>query len=590
MGLMPLLYTRLGAFLLFGLGLIAWPYVFTGYGSEGIGAFFTFGKLGPDWLLLSILCATAIAWIGPLAASIDRAIDRLGTFTQQRPVHASVLAGILTTAYLIVTALTSHRHLYPAMHDEFSYLIQAHQIAGGHFWKPAHPLASFFDCFQLLVQPVYASAYFPGTAVLYVPGIWLHLPPFVTTLSISGVIAGLIFWITNELVGGVAGWLAILLLLSNIVFRQLSVMTLAQLPLLLYALCATLLWLRWRKRGGLALPSMVGFLLAMAAITRPVDALCFAIPIGFSFLARRSPRTILALICGALPLLCLQLVIDHGITGHWLQTPFNLYADRDYPGTAYGFDPFNPSARPVSDLPQKQMLYQTYSRLIEHHTPANIFYDFYHWRLRLVLSQVMPFPYPLLALLTPVAGLGLTRARAVVLASLPLMLLLYSAYVFFMPHYVMVAAPALILAIVLAAETIAHLSGRYRRFARVSLTLFIAGQAIAALPQLAIPDHDVFGSDLLASVNQQLAALPHRPAVVLFTFDPKRNLDEEPVYNVDVAWPDDAMIIRAHDRGPDNSRLFEYYSKRQPHRAFYRFDEATRRLTLLAPPDTQASH
>jgi hypothetical protein len=116
-----------------------------------------------------------------------------------------------------------------------------------------------------------------------------------------------------------------------------------------------------------------------------------------------------------------------------------------------------------------------------------------------------------------------------------------------------------------------------RRFATVALTLFIAGTAVAALPNWSSGNpEDVFRADLLASVNQQLASLQHRPAVVLFTYDPKRDVHQEPVYNADAAYPDDAPVIRAHDLGPRNAEIFRYYAEHQPDRFFYRFDEAKR--------------
>ena len=64
--------------------------------------------------------------------------------------------------------------------------------------------------------------------------------------------------------------------------------------------------------------------------------------------------------------------------------------------------------------------------------------------------------------------------------------------------------------------------------------------------------------------------LPHTPAVVLFRYAPgKDNPHIEPVYNTDVAWPDDAPVIRAHDLGPRrNIEIFRYY----PERAFYSCD------------------
>jgi hypothetical protein len=63
------------------------------------------------------------------------------------------------------------------------------------------------------------------------------------------------------------------------------------------------------------------------------------------------------------------------------------------------------------------------------------------------------------------------------------------------------------------------------------------------------------------------------PAVVLFTYQPGSPIPEEPVYNTDVAWPDNAPIIRAHDLGPArNPEIFAYYAKTQPDRTFYIFD------------------
>jgi hypothetical protein len=56
---------------------------------------------------------------------------------------------------------------------------------------------------------------------------------------------------------------------------------------------------------------------------------------------------------------------------------------------------------------------------------------------------------------------------------------------------------------------------------------------------------------------------------------------EEPVYNVETASPDDATAIRAHDLGAENARLFEYYAKRSPDRAVYRFDEGEEKLEYL---------
>jgi hypothetical protein len=60
------------------------------------------------------------------------------------------------------------------------------------------------------------------------------------------------------------------------------------------------------------------------------------------------------------------------------------------------------------------------------------------------------------------------------------------------------------------------------------------------------------------------------PAIVLFGTPP--DLWTEMVYNTDVAWPDDAPIIHAHDLGVRDVELIDYYGEHQPARTIYRFD------------------
>jgi hypothetical protein len=68
---------------------------------------------------------------------------------------------------------------------------------------------------------------------------------------------------------------------------------------------------------------------------------------------------------------------------------------------------------------------------------------------------------------------------------------------------------------------------------------------------------------------------------VLFRFS-DRNAHEEPVYNTDAAWPDDATVIRAHDLGERRNReIYRYYAQRQPDRAFYRYDRADDSIRFL---------
>jgi hypothetical protein len=63
----------------------------------------------------------------------------------------------------------------------------------------------------------------------------------------------------------------------------------------------------------------------------------------------------------------------------------------------------------------------------------------------------------------------------------------------------------------------------------------------------------------------------------LFRFDANDSDPHvEPVYNADVAWPDDAPVIRAHDLGVRNRALFAYYGRVAPDRRVYRYDRIER--------------
>ena len=165
----------------------------------------------------------------------------------------------------------------PQVHDEFSYLIQMRMLATGHLWMPAIPLPDFFETFYVFVSPVYASMYFPGAAMMYVPALLLHLPYYVAPLAASGVCAALLYLIFTDILDGASGLLAVLILLSMGMFRMMSIMLMAQTPTLLLGLAMTWAVLQWRRGNKARWLVVLGLAAGWAAITRPADALCFAI-------------------------------------------------------------------------------------------------------------------------------------------------------------------------------------------------------------------------------------------------------------------------------------------------------------------------
>jgi len=104
--------------------------------------------------------------------------------------------------------------------------------------------------------------------------------------------------------------------------------------------------------------------------------------------------------------------------------------------------------------------------------------------------------------------------------------------------------------------------------------LAVAAVCVSVLPEFSARRPDVTAAmpTMEWSMNQ-LPKLVQAPALVLFKFHPDLNYNEEPVYNIDTAWPDDAPIIRAHDLGPErNVALLRYYAQHQPDRRVYAVD------------------
>jgi hypothetical protein len=185
--------------------------------------------------------------------------------------------------------------------------------------------------------------------------------------------------------------------------------------------------------------------------------------------------------------------------------------------------------------------------------------------------------------LLPVGLLGLTTsARWIVFSLLPAYVVAYSFYTWNLPHYAIVAAPAVVLWVLLGAHAVETTWPRLRPMLATFLTLAIILLSLRELAEFnRLTLDEPFDPVGLTRVREAIKELPRKPAVVLFRYDPKIPGDEEPVYNMETAWPDDATVIRAHDLGPRNIEIYRYYAARQPERAFYLYDRGNDTITYL---------
>ena len=585
---------QLWAIVLLGLGLLLWAWVeWRANTLHGHG-------LGP--VRIVFIAAAAVLGLGARRPILS-ALDRIRHPTPRRVEWATFGISAAATCYFVFTAFLQDRDLFPKTHDEGSYVVGLRMLARGRLWMPQHELADFFDTFYVIVKPVYASLYFPGTALLYAPSDWLQWPTWVMPVVAAGAAVGLVYRVTTELVDGAAGALAALLVVSLSWYRMLSVLVFSQVPLLLLGLLLVWAWLHWRRGGKAGWALAIGMFAGWAAIIRPLDALCYAIPVGvgmlFDLRTRPVKRRLLdpaLVVLGALPFLSLQAYFNKGVTGRLTQTPYGWYLERDQPGTSLGFHPYDPAAQPQSTLPQKRDYYRTFmAGYIREHQPDTFAQAWALRSLPMLVDTTLPARF--LVVLLPAGVLGLTTApRRVLWATLPLFVVGYALNTFFLEHYAAAVIPAVLLSVLLGLGAVADVLPRWRDHVMGAGALALVATALLSLYELnplttaldppnkrhlhAIDD-ETFHSPLLRFVHYEVDAAVEKPAVVLFTYKPGVNVIEEPVYNTEVGWPDDAPVVRAHDLGPRNPEIFHYYAKHQPERTFYRFDRATGTLTPL---------
>jgi hypothetical protein len=597
-GMSPLV-ARIAAMLLLIVGVQAWLILGEGHS-------------GNQHQPLLILLAIVLACVPPIRRQIDRVYRAIAKPPPLARLLTALLMAIISSVVLVEGQSRQHLDFNPRFQDEFSYALQTRMLAHGHLWLPAHPLSPFFETTYVLMQPVYASMYFPGTALMYIPLVWLHWPLWIGPAVVSGLSCGLLYLLITELLDGGCGLLAVVVLLSLQYYRAYALMLLSQPPMLLLGLVMTLAALYLHRarcsRVRLLLLAILGIAAGWGAITRPMDALCFAAIVAISLLVdlKRWPRRqtwwLAIPILTAAPFLLLQLYFNHGVTGQWLRTPFTQYTDQFYPGLGTGFRADVPLAH-VSDLPQKQIEYAGMRRAAISlrgfgdlpgalwNRAKSVLYD---WQ---VLHSVA-----LAWLFLPLAVLGLWRGRLwLVYLMLPIFLIGYTFYSLLIPHYLLTAMAAIALLVVLPVRVLGDLFSPPWTILRDAVSLSLLALGIAALPFFDRTANDMLVDfSELQRINRALQNVP-APAVVLFHFNSAPsatssgadNPEIEPVYNLQEPRIDDCPVIRAQDlnssvttvgqRGDRDEPLYAYYARIDPSRLFYLYDRAggTGRLTRL---------
>lgn len=558
------------------------------------GVFFAHHQAGRFWFdprHVLILEITGVALVGVVAVRPirGRAIGFMNVLRSPSTGGRRTLAVVLAVGsgfYLYAEAAGEGRRFRPVIHDEYCYLIQARMLASGHLWMPRHELAGHFDTFHMVSEPAYAAKYGPGSALLLAPAIAAGLPYWIVPLALTALAVGLAYLVVTHWVDGLAGLMAAVMLPSLRALRRVSVEPLSQPVMMVLALVALWAFIHWRRRRSLGWFAVMSAAVGWGAATRPADAAALGLALGVGILIelRKAPAkqwaaTVLVGLVSVAPFVALQAVYNKGVTGSWARMPWTHYGQRN--------DPYDrllvgrPSTAEVSpDLPvQKRQFSQELSRAAYEHEAATPLWARF-WRERLAETLAVDVPHALLIVLLPLGIVGaMARGRWPVFAFVAAFLLVYAIYTFYVAHYALVIAVPVLLLVLAGWDALAagvpRAAGDCVRLVSAMLVLALAVLSTPQLERVRMNDEWQMAGTA-REVDDRLAAVAGRPAVVLFRFDPATsNTHVEPVYNSDVAWPDDARVIRAHDLGDAaNARLFAYYAAREPGRRVYRYDRA----------------
>ena len=535
---------------------------------------------------LSLVAATLVALLIPQVRQTANSLwIRMEEDTSAIRFRRAILLGAFVSVALLAVSFLSGRTLTLRFGDEYSYFLQARMFSQGVLALPAHPMADFFETFYVQVKPVYASMYFPGTALLYLPSGWGLFPFWALPLLAAGTTAGLLYLVLSEFLNGAWGAVGVYLLVSTPMFRFTAPMFLSHIPTLLLGLCVVWGWLKWRRTPTGFWAVWTGAASGWLLVTRPVDALAFLLPTGVGLAADllRQPgkqrcRSICLVMGSALPFLGFQAVYNRAVTGSTLQFPWSVMAKDTQPGISFGGGVPKVRALPENTLPIKRALYQEFILPLAEKCgwqrgPAAWAATRFGRALQASLAVGVLFPFWL-------AGwLGLREKTAwTVAAVFPCFVALYAFYPLFLTQYAVPLALSTILLVLAGARK----TGQLWPQARPAVLVFLALLPLAGWPGInPALDETVFAPQQLHRIDRALAELPRLPAVVLFRFAPPAPFHEEAVYNLEQIRPDECRIIRAQDLGERNREIFRYYGRTQPERYFYRYDRATDSLVPL---------
>ena len=231
----------------------------------------------------------------------------------------------------------------PSIHDETSYLFQARTFLLGRVTNPVHPEHLFFDQYHVINEGVYASKYFPGFALTLMPFVLMGQPYF-NPIFFYGIELLLIFLIGKELYGKKAAWLAMIIAAISPQILMQNCFLLSHVPNAVFSLLFFYGFIQSEENEKLGWIPVAAASWGMSFLIRPVTAIGFALPIGLFLIWKllrkelvHPAKKIMLWLTPVLLFVLANFIYNKAVTGHYLKSPFDYYAEIHAPFHRYGF-------------------------------------------------------------------------------------------------------------------------------------------------------------------------------------------------------------------------------------------------------------
>jgi len=536
------------------------------------------------WLAVIVLVAVLIALL--VRARLP-ALEPLERLLARRWVALAI--GVIT-AFTFAYEWGTLEQL-PLVHDEAAYLLQARLFAAGR-WTDSAPIPEFFEQPHVLVTPRYAAKYPPGHALLLAPGMWFGTPGLVPVILL-GITGALLYALGRRVVSvwvGLFAWLVWLALADGTTtFRPSYFSEISTEALWLLGWWALLRWREDRRaRWLLLLAAGIGWM----AITRPLTAVAFAIPVAIVVLVlvwRRRAWGQLGSACAVgIAILAVIPLWSARTTGSWRVSPLMLYTDQympyDVPG--FGIRERAPLREPSPEIACFASVFGAEHRW---HLPSSIPRNVVH-RVRYVLAEAYDDRRHGLLLFAVLGILASPIELGFAIATAALLVLAYTSY----PHspqwtvYYLETQPLLALLAAAGIWVVAGAAGR--RWGRADRGepqrsgAQLASWCLLALAVLSIPatrsearrvHHGKSIGDLPHRMfRHSVDSLPGR-SIVFVRYAPGEACQQNLIENDPPLARARAWIV--YDRGVDDGRLLRL----APDRAPYLFDAKRGTMTPL---------